>query len=34
LGQYLEYGDWNLEPDEATRLRTVAGHRALFGGMR
>lgn len=34
LGGTFEHGDWNLEPDGATRTRIVAGHRALFDAMR
>lgn len=34
LGGTFEHGVWSLEPDEATRTRMLAGHRALFGGMR
>ncbi len=34
LGGTFQHGDWNLEPDEPTRTRIVAGHRALFEGMR
>jgi glycine/D-amino acid oxidase-like deaminating enzyme len=34
LGGTFEHGDSRLEVDEATRQRVVAGHRALFEGMR
>jgi len=34
LGGTFDHGNWNLEADEETRQRILAGHRALFEGMR
>ena len=34
LGGTFEHGNWSLDVDEAVRQRIVAGHRALFEGMR
>jgi glycine/D-amino acid oxidase-like deaminating enzyme len=34
LGGTFEHGNWSLDVDEAVRQRIVAGHRALFDGMR
>jgi glycine/D-amino acid oxidase-like deaminating enzyme len=34
LGGTFDHGDWSLDVDEAVRHRIVAGHRALFEGMR
>jgi hypothetical protein len=31
LGGTHERGDWSLQPDPATELRILAGHRELFG---
>jgi glycine/D-amino acid oxidase-like deaminating enzyme len=34
LGGTFDHGNWSLEPDEGVRARILAGHRALFEGMR
>ena len=34
LGGTFEHGNWSLDVDDAVRQRIVAGHRALFDGMR
>jgi glycine/D-amino acid oxidase-like deaminating enzyme len=34
LGGTFEHGNWSLEPDPGVRTRILAGHRALFEGMR
>jgi len=34
LGGTFEHGNWSLDVDDAVRQRIVAGHRALFEGMR
>lgn len=34
LGGTFEHGNWSLDVDEGVRQRIVAGHRALFEGMR